>query len=120
MLALEKDRREEPEDLDELAHPEVANPLPQRMLPRRFDQPSLAIVVTSSCEATILRPGLASLASECSAIGAKLLVVHAGKPPDFSTLLGADRMSLTIVTAPAAANEGDLRRIGALHAERST
>ena len=85
----------------------------------RFDRPSLAIVVISSCEATTLKPCLGELASDCSAIGAKLLVVHAGKPPDLAMLLGAERMALTLVTAPAAANEGDLRRIGALQAERS-
>ena len=45
--------------------------------------------------------------------------MHAGKPPEVATLLGAERTSLTLVTAPAEANEGDLRRIGALHAERS-
>src|SRR5437867_7611997 len=85
----------------------------------RFDRPNLAIVVISSCEAATLKPCLAELAFDCSSAGAKLLVVHAGKPPDFSMLLGAERMALTLVTAPSTANEGDLRRIGALHAERS-
>ncbi|HEY8175057.1 MAG TPA: glycosyltransferase family 2 protein [Gemmatimonadaceae bacterium] len=103
----------------ELSQLESADALSRRTLGARFNQASLAIVVTSSCEATVLRPYLASLASECAAIGAKLLVVHAGKPPDFTTLVGAERMSLTLVTAPAGANEGDLRRIGALHAERN-
>jgi hypothetical protein len=124
----------------ELAQPESTGPLAAPALGERFgqmtsmsstsstssriptsqaSQASLAIVVTSNCEAAVLRPCLASLAWECEAIGAKLLVVHAGKPPDLAMLLGAERMSFTLVTAPAEANEGDLRRIGLLHAERS-
>src|SRR5438270_9948640 len=85
----------------------------------RFDRPSLAVVVISSGDASTLKPCLAELASDCSAIRSKLLVVHAGKAPDVGALLGPKRTSLTLVTAPAEANDGDLRRIGALHAERS-
>src|SRR5687768_15917271 len=77
------------------------------------NHPSIAIVVTSHCDVTILRPCLTSLAAQSAAIGAKLMVVHAGKPPNFATLLGAERMSLTIITAPAGTSEKDLRRIGA-------
>jgi GT2 family glycosyltransferase len=76
-------------------------------------QPRFAVVVTSRCEVSTLRPCLASLASECAEIGAKLIVAHAGQPPNFATLLGAERMALTFVTAPADTSVADLRRIGA-------
>ena len=76
-------------------------------------QPSIAVVVTTRGEINILRPCLASLASHCAEVGAKLVVAHAGKPPNFAMLLGAERMSLTFVTAPAGTSNAELRRIGA-------
>src|SRR5256885_2112758 len=81
--------------------------------------PTIAVVVTSRCEVDTLGPCLAELATQCAAIGAKLIVAHAGSPPNFATLLGAERMSLTFVTAPAGTPVQELRRIGAQRTEHS-
>jgi glycosyltransferase involved in cell wall biosynthesis len=95
------------------------HPLQLRPPKERSNQPNLAIVVTSRCDVTLLLSRLASLASECSSSGAKLIVAHAGPPPDFAALLGAERMSLTVLTAPDGTSVDDLRRIGAQHAGRN-
>jgi glycosyltransferase involved in cell wall biosynthesis len=57
--------------------------------------------------------------SSCADEPAKLLVVHAGKPPDFAALLGDDRMTLTVVTVPAGTSDADLRRVGAVRSGRN-
>jgi glycosyltransferase involved in cell wall biosynthesis len=100
-------------------------PEPEPSAPRppnaRVNQPTFAIVVTSTCDESRLRSCLHSLAPHCAPIGAKLIVAHAGPAPDFAALINdiTDAVSLTVVSAPDGTCETDLRRIGARHAGRN-
>lgn len=76
----------------------------------RRNQPSIAIVVTSSCDVDALRACIASLGAQCAETGAKLIIAHTGPLPDLETL-GADQVPLTIVTAPSGTTAAELRRV---------